>query len=269
MKTVPFEKLYTVDIAMTEPAVIYQTPQWNSIEMKSEGGRRLNGFLLIDRGECSYEWQGGSADLSPGSLIYLPTGSRHTVTVTSRPFSFYRICFTLIDPHDGEGIVFSEGPQVMTCNSSGRLLSLAREMVTTTVSRAGIFKSTALMSEFFHVTAGHSPHRSDSRIAAAVEYIDANYTKNTSVEELANLCYISKPHLFRLFRREIGISPLEYRNSLRIRRAKELLSDGECTVSEIASMLGFESGYYFSRVFKACTGMAPTRYAAAALTPSD
>jgi len=259
MKKVDFNKLYEYDIAMTEIAVIYQTPQWNSIEMKSEGGRRLNGFLLIDSGECLYEWQGGSAALSRGSLIYLPSGSKHKVTVTEHPFSFYRISFSLIAPADGERIVFTTEPYMMTSVASGRLFELADELVSSTVSPSRVFKSTSMLAEFFHVLLKSRRHPK-SRISAAVEHIDRHYTEETDVNELAAMCYISKPHLFRLFKSEFGMSPIEYRNSLRIRQAKALLADGELSVGEIAAMLGFESGYYFSRMFKAAVGVAPSKY---------
>ena len=259
MKTVEFDRLYENDIAMTEIAVIYQTPQWNSIEMKNEGGRRLNGFLLIDKGECLYEWQDKSASLSRGSLIYLPSGSKHTVTVTERPFSFYRISFSLIDPTDGERIIFTNEPCVMTSTASGRLFELANELISSTVLKSRAFKSTSMLAEFFHVLL-KSRRRPESRISTAVEHIDRHYSEETNVDGLAALCYISKPHLFRLFKSELGMSPIEYRNHLRMERAKVLLSDGELSVGEIAAMLGFENGYYFSRMFKEHTGMSPSKY---------
>ena len=50
------------------------------------------------------------------------------------------------------------------------------------------------------------------------------------------------------------------RNDLRIERAKSLLFDEECQISEISAMLGFESIYYFSRVFKNETGVPPREW---------
>ena len=48
--------------------------------------------------------------------------------------------------------------------------------------------------------------------------------------------------------------------ALRIQRACQLLRGRECTIGEIAALLGFESVYYFSRVFKKLTGVAPSRW---------
>ena len=66
--------------------------------------------------------------------------------------------------------------------------------------------------------------------------------------------------MYRLFREETGTTPIEYRNRLRIQRACQLLRGRECTIGEIAALLGFESVYYFSRVFKKLTGVAPSRW---------
>ncbi len=259
MKTVPFEKLTVLDTAITDIAVIYQTPQWNTIEMKSEGGRKLNGFLLIDSGECLYEWQEGSALLSGGSLIYLPSGSKHKVTVTGSPLAFYRISFNLTDAEDGKRVVFSNCPQVMTYCASRRMYDLAFEMMHSTVSRSQLYKSISKLSEFFHILTKQAAVES-SKISPAVEYINRHYSENIDVGELAKMAFISKPHLFRLFKSELGMSPVEYRNYLRIERAKSLLADGELSVGEIASLLGFDGSYYFSRMFKEHTGMAPSKY---------
>ncbi len=66
--------------------------------------------------------------------------------------------------------------------------------------------------------------------------------------------------MYRAFKKETGLSPIEYRNRLRIERARTLLSRDICSVSEAAKLLGFESVYYFSRVFKQHTGVAPSQY---------
>lgn len=262
MKLLGLEGLDTADFAISDISAIYQTPAWSSISMHTDSGRKLNGFLLIDSGDCVYEWADGSAELSRGSLIYLPKGSKHTVTVTKRPFSFYRISFCLTDLASGEHIIFSEAPSVITSSAGGRLFELSRELMSTTVSRSGLLKSISHLAELLHTAASHASRTQASRISPAVEYLDSHFSENTSVDYLAQLCYISRPHLFRLFREELGMSPIEYRNTLRIERAKTLLLDGECTVSEIASMLGFEGSYYFSRIFKQYTGVAPSRYGA-------
>ena len=260
MRVVDFMKLNKTDFGISDISVIYQTPQWNTLGSFNEG-RTINGFLLIDNGTCHYEWRDGSADLSHGSLIYLPTGSKKVVTVTSRPFSFYRISFTVTELNSSDPIIFTKEPWLVSHNVSEKLFDLSDNMLSSTLSRNNIFKSTSQMAEFLHsIYKSHDKKMSDGRIAPAVQYIESRYNENVSVDYLAELCALSKPHLFRLFKNQLGVSPIEYRNRLRIERAKELLSDGECSISEISQILGFESVYYFSRIFKAHTNYPPSLY---------
>ena len=99
-----------------------------------------------------------------------------------------------------------------------------------------------------------------SKISPAIDYIERHYMESTDIETLANRCFMSKSHFFRLFKTETGMTPLEYRNNIRIERAKILLSDGECGIGDIAMILGFENVYYFSRIFKQIEGIPPSKY---------
>ena len=140
------------------------------------------------------------------------------------------------------------------------MFHLCRQMQETTLSPSGKLESTALLYLFFREMQKLLQKKNNSRIAAAVEYLNRHYTENTDVKALADLCYLSEPHLFRLFKKETGQTPVDYRNTLRVRRAQELLQDGECSVTEVASMLGFDSIYYFDRVFRKYTGNTPGDY---------
>ena len=77
-------------------------------------------------------------------------------------------------------------------------------------------------------------------------------------------------YLRKLYQREMGVTPLQYLNSLRLRTAAEALLSMEGTagsVTEIARMCGFREPLYFSRMFKKKYGLSPTLYAAAGKRP--
>lgn len=261
MKVIDFLDADKIDFALSDISVIYQTPAWEVFGSKNDRkGRALNGFLLIDKGECVYEWEGGNAELKHGGLIYLATGSRKMVTVTKRPFSFYRICFTMTELDSGESVIFDEKPWCVTENASKNLFSICEEMVTSTLSRTAVFRSTALMYDFFYLLIKQIKPVGLSRISPALEYIESHYTEEFGISELAEMCYLCEAQLFSLFKKEIGISPIKYKNHLRIEQAKLLIASGECSNREIAEMLGFENIHYFSRVFKMHTGFSPSQY---------
>lgn len=62
------------------------------------------------------------------------------------------------------------------------------------------------------------------------------------------------------FRRITGMPPGQYQQQLRLNRACEWLRHGNLTISEIATRLGYESVFYFSRLFKRKLGVAPSAY---------
>ena len=64
----------------------------------------------------------------------------------------------------------------------------------------------------------------------------------------------------RSFKQQTGASPAHFQNTIRLNRARDLLATTELSVSEIADQTGFESVYYFSRLFKKKTGQTPSAY---------
>lgn len=102
--------------------------------------------------------------------------------------------------------------------------------------------------------------KDSSKIDRIVSYINRNYEYDLSVEELAETFGISSRYLRKCFREETGINCIQYITSLRIEKAKELLWQSGKSVTEVASLTGFNSSQYFSRVFQQYTGRTPVEY---------
>lgn len=260
MKIVPLSELQNTDFSFTDISVTYRTPPWSSLGDLKNHSRSVNGFLLIDKGACKYEWSSGSAHLIRGGLIYLAMGSKKRIDVTEKPFSYYNINFNVTDMSDGDQIIFDTNPLIISHSVSMNVFDCCKNMLTSTMSRNGIYKSNSILYELFDIILKNHVNKPGSRIHPAVEYIESNYCKNTDIAFLSNLCYMSQAHFFRLFKSELGMSPIEYRNKLRLEKAKALLSENECTISEVAQILGFDSVYYFSRFFKKYEGIPPSEY---------
>jgi transcriptional regulator GlxA family with amidase domain len=80
------------------------------------------------------------------------------------------------------------------------------------------------------------------------------------IPTLARMASLSPSHFFALFKRQTGFAPMDYFIRLRMQRACDLLDATTLSVKEIAGKLGYEDPFYFSRVFKCMTGMAPSEY---------
>ena len=92
------------------------------------------------------------------------------------------------------------------------------------------------------------------------KYINEHVREHLSLNEVAAVFGISPSYLSQLFSKynETGFS--EYVNTCKVREGKRLLTEENLKVYEVAEMLGFESAFYFSKVFKKVEGVAPTEY---------
>ncbi len=91
----------------------------------------------------------------------------------------------------------------------------------------------------------------------ARQYIDLHYAEQISLDRIAAALKISPFYLSHLFSRESEFSFVEYITSVRMRRAKDLLSGGAKNVSEAAYAVGYNDGNYFSKVFRRYFGVNP------------
>lgn len=123
-------------------------------------------------------------------------------------------------------------------------------------SRGVVFQ---LLSRFFKQ--GQSKiEMEDNRIAKAVLYIRKHLNEAIELEKLAEISCLSKDHFIRLFKKELGTTPLQYINQKKIEKAQLLLITEELAVKEIAFQLAFEDYSYFNRLFKKITGVTPQEY---------
>jgi len=96
--------------------------------------------------------------------------------------------------------------------------------------------------------------------AYVIGYIKANLNEKISIEHLSNKACMSKATFYRLFKRELGISPNDYILAEKMNRAKVLLSDPANKISFISYELGFADPNYFIRTFKKIVGITPGAY---------
>ena len=94
------------------------------------------------------------------------------------------------------------------------------------------------------------------------DYLNEHLDERITLETLSERFHYSRSYLTARFRGSTGMSIMEYLSRLRIKRAKQLLLEGDMTVAQIADRLGYSSMQYFSQCFKQATGCCPSEYAA-------
>lgn len=91
-------------------------------------------------------------------------------------------------------------------------------------------------------------------------YIDENLTKRLTLADVAGVFGYSQSYISTLFGKYSALGFTDYVNNAKIEKAKKLLANQGSMVYEVASELGFESPFYFSKVFKKVTGVSPTTW---------
>lgn len=94
-------------------------------------------------------------------------------------------------------------------------------------------------------------------LAYVIGYIKANLNEKISIDSLSNKACMSKATFYRLFKRELGISPNDYILAEKMNRAKELLARPGNKIAAISYELGFSDSNYFIRAFKKIVGVTP------------
>jgi AraC-like DNA-binding protein len=103
--------------------------------------------------------------------------------------------------------------------------------------------------------------KSKAPLSSIIHFIENNLSDNSiSNTSLAQKAGISEVYLRKLFISNLGITPKQYILDLRLKKAKQLLTDTNHTVTTISEKCGFTSPYHFSRIFKEKTGVTPTQY---------
>lgn len=252
---VDFEKLGTYEFRLSNINIFHQKPVYRELHQRY---RNYNGFLYILHGQCRYFFRDESFVLTPGSVVYLPISSAHSMVIDSPEIEFYRIDFRL--EIDGELALFSDAPLKLCSTASAELAEAIQTLADRYQFVQDTVAKTELLCTIFRTLADMTANPAKEKLAPAIAYLLEHLTEGIDCRDLAQLCSLSTAQFYNLFNAQYGMTPLAYRDSLLMRRATLLLRDGTFSVTEIAETLGFDSVSYFSRFFKKHRGISPSAY---------
>lgn len=223
-------------------------------------GRGKHGFIYIVRGKIRDIFQSGAIEdmyANTGELIFIPKNTVYTGIYLEDNTEIKIVQFDLVN---------------------GSLPDYLCTPVKIELPRAG-----ELIEAFFKPMEHHTPNHpfydlsclyrllwqideSESRIPAkykklqaALSEITEYWTKNEPIAYYADLCNMSEVNFRRLFKEYTGLSPIDYRNDLRLTAARGKLQSGEYNVSEVAELCGFSNLSFFIRLYKNKYGYTPKK----------
>lgn len=117
-----------------------------------------------------------------------------------------------------------------------------------------------LVTKLLSDASNHTTRETREKMDSIKSYIDLYFHQKLTLDILAEQFYISKYHMSREFKRNYGISIINYVISRRITQSKELLRYSNMQIEEIARAVGIEDGNYFNKVFQKLEGMTASEY---------
>lgn len=223
--------------------------------------RKNHGFAIHLDGEKEYIFEDGKKIVvKANDIIYMPKASTYAVSVIS-PGECYAINFDIYDDKAFEPFVlniknhsivtdhFHTAKKIWQTKSNGYIAKC----------KAELYNILYLMQDEFF--SEYIPKSKYEIIKPAVEYIHQNYTKELlNIEKLSQMCNITPVYFRKIFKSFLGTSPINYINTLKISRAKELLESKMYSINDVAFLSGYTDMSHFSREFKKTTGVCPSKY---------
>lgn len=239
-------------------------PCGRTVDMRSKG-RASHGFLYLWEGEVVFTpEEAPPVRAHAGDLIIIPKNYCYTMRFAAERTTFVLMncCLTLAG---GEEVTFCEQVTVVANDLADRRIAgiMAKlEMCSSSENSAAVFRrkelAYRLLSLVFDDAAVRNLAQAEGgHIVPGVRLLQQSYLENIPIGHFAEACSMSVSAFRRQFAQTYGLSPVQYRNRLRISRARQLLADGSYSVTEAAYASGFENLGYFCRCYKKLTGETP------------
>jgi AraC-like DNA-binding protein len=224
---------------------------------------------LPEQGQAVMLFADKSIPLSPGKILLIPPGVRHSFEYGHEKFATWSLRFAYKIPLlSTTPLVTSRTQAVEQCAA---LIETTLQNISSDTGQTAIMRPPPDQPEIIFI---------ESALSALADYAyhEKNYTETDSltanvrtlirerrgtpltVEEAADILGYSRSHLSLLFRQRHGIPLKTFIDRERVEIAKQFLDYTDMNVSETAETMGFQDVYYFSNFFKRLTGLSPLNY---------
>ena len=223
-------------------------------------GRGKHGFIYTVSGKMRYIFQSGEhreLDGGEGELIFIPKGTIYTGVYLETDTEIKIVQF---DHVSGSLPEYLSSPFKTELPGASELIETFFRPVENRTSSHPFYYLSCLYSLLWQIDEGYSKIPAKyKKLQAALSEIAEYWYKNEPVSYYAELCNMSEVNFRRLFKEYTGLSPINYRNDLRLSNARSRLQSGEYNVSEAAELSGFSNLSFFIRLYKQKYGHTPKK----------
>ena len=222
----------------------------------------------LQKGTCWYFIDRKSYRLSAGDIALIPAGVIHKTSYDTQLSS--RTVFNCADSFIPESVrelmqhtpYFSRTEETAV-QLDGLFAQIRKEYEQPDNYSMDVIR--AKVAELFLLIARergktHTEKPESPIVEKAVDYIRKHYMDTVTLHDVAELCFVTREHLCRIFKKETGFGFNEYLNIYRMQKANAMLTENpKIRISQVASCCGFSDSNYFSKQYKKIYGISPTR----------
>lgn len=226
-----------------------------------KGAKPFSRFFYVTKGAIIFnEGTPNMLVAKQGDIVYLPYDIPYVSKWdTSSPGGFISINFILNEPP----ICFSDDICIAVTDKTKVFLYLFEDIYKIWSEDMYGYKLRT-MSKFYEIL--YAIYTESTKnilktqyrdIYKGILYIEQNYLEDIDIDKVASMCNVSPSTFRRLFKSYKQMSPITYKNYLKIKKAQELIQYGECTVTEASEKVKCYDLSYFNRLFKKYIGVNP------------
>ncbi|MEG0256404.1 MAG: AraC family transcriptional regulator [Vagococcus sp.] len=264
-KFTDFSKKTISDFILYNSGIEYCEPHY------SYGPKRRDYHFIhfIKEGEGLLEIENQKIEVHENQLFIVPANVISTYTANKQnPWKYSWIGFTGIESVNFvQTLIQSSAPDfVMNCSDVSFYEKRIEEIIKLNQNTlASYFKINGIMYDIVGTLLGECEietvnNHEISPSFQAMRYMELHYHDDIQISDIAYSVGIHPNYLSAMFKKEIGVSPKKYLTSLKINKAKKLLTESEDPINLIASSVGFNDALSFSKFFRKELGTSPTEY---------
>lgn len=210
-------------------------------------------ITLVSNGGLFYRIDGEPVQLLGGDVIVLPVGCRRYRAKSVEPAAYTSFNFTLRD-----------GELPLRGYYKGALTPVVSDLIRLYVSAEEPYKEEKrkhLLSAILYELVAYTERKAENENVLAIKrYIRERLSDEITLSDIAQAVHLHPAYCCGLFKKETGMTIVEYINTSRVELAKKLLRAADAPVGEVPALCGFTNYKYFAKVFKKNTGLSPSAY---------
>ncbi|MET4563377.1 AraC-like DNA-binding protein [Lysinibacillus parviboronicapiens] len=224
------------------------------------------GLVIPLAGRANFSFNGTTYTMEPGMVVHAGPQMPIEINVIGEKVWEYAVVHYHVSPEVGALFPLTQQHFLINTGDNTKIINFVQQLLESYSMPGSMatFKSKTLfmnLVEAILVSAKMKVLDTTSEMMEQVlQYIHENHAKPLSITKIAQEFAVERRRFADLFEQHTGMNPSSYLTEYRIRRAKDLLQSCDSTIAEIAECVGYLDCFYFSRVFKKCTGLSPTMY---------